>query len=156
MNSPAALAVTPNGKTIFVINKGSHTVNLINTANNTIDGSISVGSTPDGVAVTPDGLTAYVANEGDNTVTTIDTATKQISRVIAVGNGPDGIAITPDQRPKAAFVATAAPMGHATGFDASASSSLSSPIQTYQWAFGDGTATTTTGPRTTHVYTKVW
>ncbi len=152
VNSPAALAVTPNGKTLYVINEGSQTVNLINTANNTIDGSISVGNTPDGIAVTPDGLTAYVSNETDNTVSTIDTATKKVSQVITVGNGPDGIAITPDQAPESSFVVSCCSERPRDWFDASASSARRAPSRRTNGPSETEVATTTTGPRTTHVY----
>jgi PKD repeat protein len=52
----------------------------------------------------------------------------------------------------ASFRATPAAAGHATSFDASASTARGAPIATYAWNFGDGTRATTTIPTTTHRY----
>jgi YVTN family beta-propeller protein len=96
----------------------------------------------------------YVANSVDGTVSTIDTATNGVGGPIAVGAGPDGVAVTPDQGPLASFDATVAPVGQATSFDASASTSPGAPIATYKWTFGDGSQTTTSVPTTSHVYAE--
>jgi YVTN family beta-propeller protein len=49
------VAVTPNGKYVYVSNQESNTVAEIDTVSNTIVNTISVGTSPAGVAVTPDG-----------------------------------------------------------------------------------------------------
>ena len=51
---PTGLAVTPDGKTVFVANFGSGTVSTIDVETGTKDpADIPVGSNPVGVAVTP-------------------------------------------------------------------------------------------------------
>ena len=60
------VAVTPDGKHVYVTNDGSNTVSVIRTATNTVVGlPIPAGLRPTGVAVTPDGKHVYVAN-GDS------------------------------------------------------------------------------------------
>ena len=56
------MAMTPDGKTIYVANLGSGTVTPVSTATNTAGQPIKVGSQPSAIAITPDGKTVYVAN----------------------------------------------------------------------------------------------
>jgi YVTN family beta-propeller protein len=55
---------------------------VVNTASNTITGTIAVGDLPNGVAVTPDGTTAYVANIDSDTVSMISNATGTVTATI--------------------------------------------------------------------------
>jgi YVTN family beta-propeller protein/VCBS repeat-containing protein len=95
---PANVAVSPDGTRAYIVNNGSGTVSVIDTATNTVIGApIPVGSAPFGVAISPDGGRAYVTTLADDTVSVIDTATNTvIGNPIAVGNFPYGIAVSPD------------------------------------------------------------
>ena len=74
-NAPYGVAVTPDGRKVYVANGLGASVSVIDTATNTVIGSpITVGNSPYGVAVTPDGSQVYVANNTDDTVSVIDTA----------------------------------------------------------------------------------
>src|ERR1022692_3990168 len=105
-NSPGAIAITPNGKTAYVVNAGTifvtgHTVTPIRTATNTALKPIKVGILnvrvgANAIPITPNGETAYVTNSGGNTVTPINTATNTALKAIKVGSEPSAIAITPD------------------------------------------------------------
>jgi len=117
---PRLIAITPDGKTAYVVNQGG-TVTPIATATNTPGKPIKVGGQPySAIAITPDGKTVYVANTGTNTVTPISTATNTPGKPIKVGVNrkvtppgghsffespePWAIAITPDG--KTAYVAS--------------------------------------------------
>ena len=102
---PDAVAITPDGKTAYVVNgnSGSPTVTPIATSTNTAGPPITVGSGPFDIAITPDGKTAYVANLNSGTVTPIATATNTAGPPIPAGNLPIFMAITPDG--KTAYVA---------------------------------------------------
>jgi YVTN family beta-propeller protein len=52
-NLPWAIAITPNGKTVYVVNNGSGTVTPIGTATNTAGKAIIVGLAPVSIAITP-------------------------------------------------------------------------------------------------------
>jgi YVTN family beta-propeller protein len=99
---PAGLAVTPDGKHVYVgiygASYGLSVGSVIDTATNTLEAAtLAVGNGPRGVAVTPDGKHAYVANIGADTVSVIDTATNTVeAAALAVGSVPDGVAVTPD------------------------------------------------------------
>jgi YVTN family beta-propeller protein len=87
------VAVTPNGETAYVVNLGSNDVSVIDTADNTVTGTVAVGGDPSGVAITPDGNLAYVTNYSSNDVSVIDTADNTITGTVAVGGDPNGLAI---------------------------------------------------------------
>ena len=52
-SDPVAIAITPDGKTAYVTNRGSGTVTPIATATNTAGPPITVGSDPSAIAITP-------------------------------------------------------------------------------------------------------
>jgi YVTN family beta-propeller protein len=93
---PRALAITPDGTTIYVTNYQSGTVTPIRTATNTALAPIRVGGNPWAIAIAPDGKTAYVADTQSGTVTPIRTASNTALAPIRVGRNPLAIAITPD------------------------------------------------------------
>ena len=90
------VAITPDGKTAYVVNSASSSVTPIDVATNTPGAEIKVGSFPEGLAITPDGKTAYVANVLSESVTPIDLATNTPGAEIKVGEAPIGVAITPN------------------------------------------------------------
>jgi YVTN family beta-propeller protein len=98
-NFPSGVAVTPDGKHVYVTNSGGPgSVSVIETASNMVVATIAfpVGL-PSAVAITPDGKHAYVANFTSNTVSVIDTATNMVvGTPIPVGMTPFGVAVTPD------------------------------------------------------------
>ena len=102
-HSARAIAITPNGKTVYVVDNYTGTVTPISTATNTAGPPITTGSGPNTIAITPDGKTAYVPNLDSGTVTPIHTATNTAGPPITTGDGPYAIAITPDG--KTAYVA---------------------------------------------------
>ena len=59
---PVAIAITPDGKTAYVANRGSGTVTPIKIATNKALKQIKVGIDPGALAITPDGKTVYVVN----------------------------------------------------------------------------------------------
>ena len=103
-DEPFAIAVTPDGKTVYVANTRENTgrpasapgtVTPIATATNTPGPPIEIWDHPDGIAITPDGKTAYVINFASASVTPIATATNTAGTPIEVGDGPYAIAVTP-------------------------------------------------------------
>jgi YVTN family beta-propeller protein len=92
--TPYGIDITPNGQRVYVANKDSNTVSVINTSTLTRIANIPVGSQPWGVKVTPNGLFVYVANSGANTVSVISTATNTVTATVTVGSSPRGLAIT--------------------------------------------------------------
>lgn len=104
---PEAMAITPDGRTLYVASDTSGTVTPIRTATWTALRPIRAGQQPGAIAVTPDGKTAYVKSETTGVVTPIRTATNTPLRPVRIGNpgsypDPQAIAIPP--RGKTAYV----------------------------------------------------
>jgi YVTN family beta-propeller protein len=107
---PVALAISPNGKFVYVINyvdghPGTGTLNIIQTDINQVVGTISGFFGPFGIALTPSGKFAYITNFGSNdfapigtTVSVVNLKKRQIIATVDVGLQPSGIGITPDGR----------------------------------------------------------
>lgn len=95
-SGPWACGVTPNGKTVYVVNATGDAVSVISVATNTVIATITGLSNPHSAAVSPDGAYVYVTNQGANTVSVISTSTNTITAAITVGSGPYYAAVTPD------------------------------------------------------------
>jgi YVTN family beta-propeller protein len=99
LSFPIGVAVSPDGSKVYVTNRGTGTVSVIDTATNIVIATIPVGLNPIGVAVKPNGSKVYVATDDFNTrpiVSVIDTATNIVIATIAVGLSPNGVAVKPD------------------------------------------------------------
>lgn len=108
--APAALAITPDGKHLYVANYtdgnlGTGTVDVVDTVSNLVTATIFGFSGPFDIAITPNGDYAYVTNFGSNnfspvgtTINVIDLMSNTITATVLVGIQPAGIAITPDGR----------------------------------------------------------
>jgi len=95
-DGPAAIAITPDGKTAYVADALGGAVKAINLLAHAVTHTITVRSRPTAVAITPDGKTAYVAESGAGSVQTIDVASNTVTHTISVGSNPTAIAITPN------------------------------------------------------------
>jgi YVTN family beta-propeller protein len=90
-SQPWGVAVTTDGSKVYVTNRGSNTVSVIDTYYRHVIATIPVGRAPTGVAATPDGRYGYVANSGDDTVSVIDPDNTVIN-TISVPGFPNGVA----------------------------------------------------------------
>jgi YVTN family beta-propeller protein len=92
----SAIAVTPDGSRVWVVNPDSNSVTVLETAGDTVVGEIPAGGSPRTLAIGPDGGRVYVANLESNDLSVIDTSTlSEIARV-PIGAQPYGVAVTPD------------------------------------------------------------
>ncbi len=118
---PLAIAVTPDGKSAYVTNRGGappfgrgrtvsqYSINPVTGAlSPKVPATVATGTSPTRVAITPDGKSAYVVNEDDNTVSefNIDPSSGALSpkapATVAAGGLPFDVAVTPDG--KSAYV----------------------------------------------------
>ena len=93
---PWALAITPNGRTAYVVNGNADTVIPVMLASGKLGRPIKVGRRAVAIAITPNGRTAYVVNNVGNTVTPITLATGMPGHPIKVGRSPNLIVINPN------------------------------------------------------------
>ena len=90
---PLAIAITPDGKTAYVVNQDSGTVTPIRIATNTALPPIRTGGNPFEIAITPDGKTAYVSLVTAEVVPIRTSTNTALPRLKTGYSGP--IAITP-------------------------------------------------------------
>jgi len=91
----AVMAITPDGKTVYVACAAANAVIPVHTRSLALGRPIRV-SYPSDIAVTANGRTVYVANGDRDTITPINSARGKAGRPIKVGGFPAAIAITPD------------------------------------------------------------
>ena len=91
-NEPIGVAVTPDGKYVYVANSDDNTVSIIDTETESTD-TLNVDNGPWGVAVGAQGDYVYVTNNFSNTVTVIQTSDNTIYKKFNVGqgDGPSGV-----------------------------------------------------------------
>lgn len=97
--TPAGLAITPNGKRVYVANGNGGTISVIDTATNTAIGKpIVVGTAPVALAINPGGTRLYVAHNanGGSKITVINTATNKVVATFGVGSDPLSLAVSPN------------------------------------------------------------
>ncbi|MBI2216915.1 MAG: beta-propeller fold lactonase family protein [Candidatus Rokubacteria bacterium] len=87
-DEPAALALTPDGRTLLSANRGSNTVSILDTASGFEVARLPVGNGPRFVVIDPTGRGAFVFNSLSNTVSVIDIAGRTAVRTIATDPAP--------------------------------------------------------------------
>ena len=85
---PQDLALTPDGRTLVVANKGSNTVSIIDTLSLFETRRISVGQSPLSVVIHRDGMRAFVMNSLSNTVSVLDLSRGVLAGSIATDGSP--------------------------------------------------------------------
>lgn len=105
---PHGMAITRDGRRVYVSGDGSSSVDVIDTATDKVMKTISVGKAPNGIALTPDDRLLLVTVYGEDRVAFVDTATEAVIATADVPK-PHTVAISPDGR--VAYVAQQEP-GH--------------------------------------------
>src|SRR5436190_5843375 len=94
---PFRIAITPDGSTIVVLNRGDATLVTIDAATHAIVGApIPVRPEPAGLAIHPNGTRIYVTSYGSKFVCVVDLGLRRVIREIAMPDRPDAIAILPN------------------------------------------------------------
>ena len=105
---PHGMAVTSDGRLLYVSGDGSSMLDVIDIATNRVTRTIEVGMAPNGLALAPDGRLLLVAVNGTDRIAFVDTATQAVTSSVAVPK-PHTVSIRPDG--KVAYVTSQEP-GH--------------------------------------------
>jgi len=92
---PHGMAVSPDGRFVWVAGEGSTSVSVIDTASDTVVRTVDVGASPHGVSMLPDGSTVLVGVYGADRIAFVDAASGGIVASVAVAK-PHTIAVRPD------------------------------------------------------------
>jgi YVTN family beta-propeller protein len=93
---PIGIAVTADGRTIYVSNALENTVDVIDAGSHAILWTVPVSAGPTGVAISPDGESVYVACRYSSLVTILSVQSPQVSSRLAVSPEPLHVTFTPD------------------------------------------------------------
>ncbi len=88
------MAVTGDGRTLYVSNFRRHLVEIIDTESLTVTAEVPVGKNPKTMALSADERTLYVSNWSTNDVSVVDLESRTELRRLPVGAHPRGIAVT--------------------------------------------------------------
>jgi YVTN family beta-propeller protein len=105
---PHGMAITADGRTVFVTGDGSTSMSVIDTATDRVVKTVEVGKMPNGVALTPDGKLLLVAIYGEDRIAFFDTGTLTAVGSVPIAK-PHTISVSPDG--KVAYVTIQDP-GH--------------------------------------------
>jgi YVTN family beta-propeller protein len=105
---PHGMAITQDGRTVYVSGDGSSSIDVIDTATDKVVKTINVGKAPNGVALTPDDRFLVATVYGEDRIAFIDTSTQTVVASMAVPK-PHTVAISPNG--KLAYVTVQEP-GH--------------------------------------------
>ena len=92
-----ALAVTPDGRSVLVVDDFFDALSMFDATNFDFQGAATLGVAPSNVAVAPHGQFAYVSSTADNTVSVIDLVSLAAIATVPV-TAPLGAAFTADGR----------------------------------------------------------
>ena len=90
------LGFSPDHRTIAVVSIGSNSVTFIDTATNTVKGTVYIGRSPHEAFFTPDGKELWVCVRGEDYLSVIDAVTMKETRRVQVANGPGMVLFRPD------------------------------------------------------------
>ncbi|MCI0337535.1 MAG: beta-propeller fold lactonase family protein, partial [Acidobacteria bacterium] len=102
---PSGIAVTPDGKLLYVAENLTNKVAVIDLSNQQVITKIEVGEYPYDCVISNDGRRAYVSNWGSRSIAVIDTAEKKVVGNIKAGDHPNDLELTRDD--KTLYVANA-------------------------------------------------
>ncbi|MBS1253641.1 MAG: Hydrazine synthase subunit gamma [Anaerolineales bacterium] len=93
--SSSAIAITPDGATVLVVNPDSNSITLVDAASWAAVDEIRVGVDPRTVAADDAGQRAYVANRGSDSISVVDLSSHSVVAEISVGRRPYGVVVHP-------------------------------------------------------------
>jgi YVTN family beta-propeller protein len=96
--TPRALAISPDGKRLYLTLAGSDTVQVLDPASRQLIGQIPVGASPHHPSFTPDGTLGLVVSQGPGELSLINPVDNVVLSTLKVGAQPHWIATSSDGR----------------------------------------------------------
>jgi YVTN family beta-propeller protein len=95
---PSGVAISPDGRYVYVTNMISKNVSVINSEDDKIERTIKLNGLPNAIAISPDGKYLYVTDEENFKLFIIDSKSEKTVKELLIGIAPRGITVTPDGR----------------------------------------------------------
>ncbi|MBE3071601.1 MAG: beta-propeller fold lactonase family protein [Acidobacteria bacterium] len=105
------VAVSPDGKRAYVCSDSTESVIVVDTATDTVVGTIKTARQPRGLGFTPDGKMLLITCVAHDLMHYVNVATSQVETTVGVGRSPQSVAITPDGRLAFSVTRTVQPGG---------------------------------------------
>lgn len=96
--SPFNMAVTNDGKTMYVIAQDTDQLLVVDLVKNKVINKIDVGQHPHSVIIDKAQKRIYVSNQWSDTVSVIDLSLSEVIDTLITGNGPSGLAFSADEK----------------------------------------------------------
>lgn len=93
---PQQMAMAPDGTRLYVTNRVSNSVTVVDTTVGTARTSIPVSFSPRAIVMSPDGRHVYVAHDFTDSITVIATASDTVTRSIPLSAPVWALALSPD------------------------------------------------------------
>src|SRR5688572_26432703 len=90
-----ALEFNPSNNNIYVANRDSGTVSVIDSTNNTVIKNITVGGSSGPLKFNPSNNSTYVVNLVSNNISVIDSSTNKVTNDVKVGSNPVALEFNP-------------------------------------------------------------
>lgn len=97
-SQPVAVAPNRAGTFVYVVNKSSNSITIIDSAANQVVGSFPTGSKPVAAATSRNDKKLYVANNGNNTISVFDTEKQQQIATLTTSGAPSKLLVSSDGR----------------------------------------------------------
>ena len=89
---PHGLALSPDGKSAYLVQRKLTQLSRIDTAARKITKSATLGKRPDMVAISPDGNNLYVTSRNEGKLLVVSASGLQVIGEVALGKEPHGVA----------------------------------------------------------------
>ncbi|NSW94337.1 MAG: beta-propeller fold lactonase family protein [Bacteroidales bacterium] len=96
--SPFNLAITNDGKRLFVVAEENNSLLVVDTEKGKVTEKIKVGTRPHSVVLDNSESRAFVSNQWSDNISVIDLETLSVIKTLKTGNGPAGLALNRDEK----------------------------------------------------------
>jgi len=87
-DNPSEAALTPDGRTLLVVNEGSNTLSFIDPLSNFESARINVGSRPRSLIIDPNGSRAFVFNYLSNSISVVNISARSVTATLTTEASP--------------------------------------------------------------------
>ena len=95
---PEGIALSPDGKTLWIGHRAAGLISVIDTATNKVTGTLTAGQMPLRLSYAPDGKRVYAVNPQEGAVVVFDAATRKEVGRINIDGAPVGLTVSPDSK----------------------------------------------------------